>query len=129
MFCTCIYFADIGSFDGEEMLEPPHDLGVDPDDDQDMADAKDHDQEVGGERHAPHAGAAVPPFSRHGRPDTQYTMDFFNQLSALIIEAGIRPAHYIDIQVDDRLLRMWRGMSCDMYNLMQHVVGATTIVT
>ena len=68
--CTCIYFADIGSFDGEEMPEPPHDPGVDPDDDdQDMADVEDdHDEdEVGAaERHDPTHGALVPPFSRRG---------------------------------------------------------------
>ena len=45
MLCTCIYFADIGSFYGEEMSVPPHDPGVDPDDDdQDMAHVEDdHD--------------------------------------------------------------------------------------
>ena len=75
MLCTCIYFADIGSFDGEEILEPAHDPSVDPDDDQDMEDAKDHDQEVRGEIHAPHAGTPVPPFSRRGRLDTQYRME------------------------------------------------------
>ena len=71
MLCTCIYFADIGSFDGEEMPGPPHDLGVDPDgDDEEMGDAPedDHDQdEVGAtERHSPAHGASVPPFARRG---------------------------------------------------------------
>ena len=56
------------------MSGPPHDLGVDPDDDQCMADAEDHDQEAGAERHAP-AGASVPPFARRGQPDTRYRMD------------------------------------------------------
>ena len=51
MLCTCIYFPNIGSFDGEDMLTTPHDLGVDPDDDQDMPDAKDH--EAGAKRPAP----------------------------------------------------------------------------
>ena len=129
MLCTCIYFADIGSFDGEEMSKPPHDPGVDPDDDQDMADTEAHDQEVDGERHAPHAGALVLPFSRHGRPNIRYRMELRDQLSALIVEAGIRPAHYRDIQADDRLIRMWRGMLHDMYSLMRHVVGATIAVT
>ena len=55
-------------------------------------------------------------------------MELGNQLSALIVEASIRPAHYRDTQVDDRLLRMWKGMPRDMYSLMQHVVGATTMV-
>ena len=41
---------------------PPNDIGVDPDDDQGMPDAEDH-QEVGAERHAP-TDAPVPPFSR-----------------------------------------------------------------
>ena len=108
MLCTCIYFAYIGSFHGEEMSEPPHDPGVDPDDDQDMADAKDHDQdEVSVERHPPN-GASVPPFARHGRPETRYRMEFDNQLNALIVKVGINPAHYKDIHVDDRLLQMWR---------------------
>ena len=66
MLCTCIYFADIDSFDGKEMPEPPHDPGVDPDDDQDMADVEAHDQEAGGERHASHVGASIPPFARRG---------------------------------------------------------------
>ena len=86
------------------MLEPPHDPGVDPDGDQDMADAKAHDQEATGERHAPHAGASVLPFARRSRPDTRYRMDLGDQLSALIVEAGIKPSHYRDIQDDDRLL-------------------------
>ena len=55
LFCTCIYFAYIGSFDGEDMPAPPHDLSVDLDDDQDMPDVEDH-QEAGTERPAP-AGA------------------------------------------------------------------------
>ena len=72
MLCTCIYFGDIGSFDGEDMLAPPHDLGVDPDDDQGMPDAEDY-QEASAKRHAP-ASAPVPPFARHGRLDTRYMM-------------------------------------------------------
>ena len=111
------------------MPEPPHDPGVDPDDDQDMAYANDHDQEVGGERHAPHAGAPVLPFARRGRPNTRYRMELRDQLSALIVEAGIRHTHYRDIQVDDRLIKIWRGMPRDMYNLMRHVIGATADVT
>ena len=69
MLCTYIYFADIGSFDGKEMPDPPHDPGVDPDDDLDMADAEDdHDQDEAGasERHAPAHGAPVLPFARRG---------------------------------------------------------------
>jgi len=47
------------------MSGPPHDAGVDPDDDQNMADVEDHDQdEASAERHAP-VGAPMPPFSRH----------------------------------------------------------------
>ena len=70
MLCTCIYFADIGSFDGDEMPDPPHDLGFEPNDyDQEMADAL--EDEVGGasercvDHPTPH-GAPVPPFSRRG---------------------------------------------------------------
>ena len=48
------------------------------------------------ERHAP-AGVSVLPFSRHGRFDTRYRMELGDQLSALIVEAGIRSAHYRDI--------------------------------
>ena len=113
------------------MSDPPHDPGVDPDDNQDMADGKDdHDQDEAdaAERHAPAHGALVPPFARHGRPETRYRMELGNQLSALIVEASIRPAHYRDIQVDDRMLRMWRGIPRDMYSLMQHVVGVTTAI-
>ena len=127
MLCTCIFFAEIGSFDGEEMLDPPHDPSVDPNDDQGMPYVDDH-QEASVERPAP-AGAPVLPFARRGRIDARYRMELGNQLSAFIVEAGIRPAHYRDIQANDRLLWMWRGTSCDMYNLMWHVVGATIVVT
>ena len=106
MLCTCIYFVDIGSFDGEEMPEPLHDPGVNPDDDQDMADTEAHDQEASGERHDPHADAPVPPFARRSRPDTRYRMELGDQLSALIVEAGIMPANMRDIQADGRLLHM-----------------------
>ena len=122
--CTCIYFADIGSFDGEDMLAPQHDPGVDPDDDQDMPDAEDH-QEVCAERPAP-VGAVVPPFARRGQLDSRYRMELGDQLTTLIVEAGIWPANMRDIQADGRQLHMRRGMSRDMYNLMWHVVGAMT---
>ena len=112
MLCTCIYFAEIGYFDGDDMSSPPLNPGVDPDDDQGMLDAEDH-QEVG---------------ARHGQLDARYRMELGDQLSALIIEAGIRPAHYRDIQGDDRLLHMWRGLPRDMYSLMRHVVGVMTTV-
>ena len=128
MLCTCIYFADIGSFDGEDMPTPPHNPGVDlGDHDQGMPDVEDH-QEASAERPAP-AGAPVPHFARRGLLDTRYRMELGDQLTALIVEAGIRPAHMRDIQADGRLLHMWRGMTRDMYNLMRHVVGATTLVT
>ena len=107
MLCTCIYFADIGFFDGKEMSGPPHDPSVDPGDDEGMPNAKGHEEGAGAERHAP-AGTPVPPFSRHGRPDTSYMMELGDQLSALIVEVGIRPTHYRDIQADDRLIQMWR---------------------
>ena len=119
MLCTCIYFADIGSYDGEEMPPPPPDPVVDLDD----LDAEDQ-QEAGAERPAP-VGALM-----HCQlNDARYKVNFGNQISALIVKVGIRPAHYRDIEADDRLLRMWRGMPRDMYNLMQHVVGATTLAT
>ena len=125
MLCTCIYFVDIGSFDGDEMPDLPHDLGVDLDDyDQEMADLSYDEADGAAERRvdpAPH-GAPVSPFARRGRPETRY-------LCGLILDAGIRPAHFREIQGDDRLIRMWRGMSHDMYSLMRHVVGATTGVT
>ena len=108
------------------MLTPPHDPGVDPDDDQDMLDVDDH--EAGVERTAP-AAVPVPPFSRHGRLDSRYRMELDDQLTALIFEVGIRPATMRDIHADGRLLHMWRGMPRDMYKLMRHVVGATTLVT
>ena len=72
MLCTGIYFAKIGSFDGVDMSAPPHDLGVDPDDDKGMPDAEDH-QEAGLERPDP-VGVPVLPFSRRGRLDTRYRM-------------------------------------------------------
>ena len=68
MLCTCIYSANIGSFDGEEMPAPPHDRGVDPNDGQGMLDTKDH-QETSAERPAL-TRAPVVPFARCGRLDS-----------------------------------------------------------
>ena len=56
-------------------------------------------------------------------------MELGNQLNTFIVEVGIRSTHYRDIQANNSLLWMWRGMSRDMYNLMWHVVGAMTTVT
>ena len=102
MLCTCIYFAYIGTFDGDEMLDPPHDPGVDPDDyDQEMADVP-HQDEVGGvaerraDPHVPH-GAPILPFARRGRPETRYWMDLGSQLCGLISDVLIRPTHYGEI--------------------------------
>ena len=101
MLCTCIYFADIGSFDGDEMLDTPHDPSVDPDDyNQKIADAP-NQEEAGGitERCAdpvPH-GAPVPSFSRRGRPEARYRMELGRQLCGLISHVGIMPAHYKEI--------------------------------
>ena len=107
------------------MPDPPHDPGVDPDDfDQEMANALDDRDDP----HVPH-GAPVPPFARRGQLETRYRMELGNQLYGLISDAGIGPAHYREIQGDDRLLWMWKGMLRDMYGLMRHVVGATTAVT
>ena len=64
--CTCIYFVDIGSFDGKEMPPPPPDpVHVDL-----HEDAK--------------AGA--------NQSDTNYKMELADQLISLFDEAGIRPA-------------------------------------
>ena len=126
MLCTYIYFSNIGSFDGEDMSTPPNDPGVDPDEDQDMLNAEDH--EASAERPTP-VGVSVPPFSRRGRLDSRYRMELGDQITALIIEAGIRPANMRDIQTDGRMLHMWRGMTRDMYNLMCQVIGATIAVT
>ena len=109
------------------MPAPPHDPCVDLDDDQDIPDAEDH-QEVGAERPTP-TGAPVPPFARHSRLDNRYRMELGDQLIALFFEAGICPTDFRDIEVDDRLLQMWRDMPHDMYILMRHVVGVTTAFT
>ena len=115
------------------MSDPPHDPGVNPDDyDQEMVDAPPED-EAGGtterrvDHHVPH-GAPVPPFARCCRPKTRYQMELGSQLCGLISDAGIRPTHYRDIQVDDRLFQMWRGMPRDFFTLMRDVVGATSLV-
>ena len=126
MLCTCIYFADIGSFNGKNTLTPSNDLGVDADDDQDMVDVEDH--EVGADKPAP-ASAPVPPFARRSRPDSRFRLELGDQLCAFFVEVGVRPATMRDIRADGRLVHMWRGMPRDMYNLMRHVVGATTLVT
>ena len=57
--------------------------------------------------------------------DGTYRMKLVSQLISLFDEAGICPTDFRDIEVDDRLLHMWRGMLCDMYSLMRHVVGVT----
>ena len=41
LLCTYIYFVEIGSFVDDETPLPPNDPGVDPDDDQEMADMED----------------------------------------------------------------------------------------
>ena len=79
MLCNCIYFADIGSFDGKDMLAPLHDPDVDPDDNQAIPYAEDH-QEAGAKRDTL-AGASVPPFARCGQLDSRYRMDLGNQLT------------------------------------------------
>ena len=56
------------------MPAPPHDPGVDPDDDQAMPDVENH-QEAGAERPAP-AGAPILPFARRGRLDSRLRMEF-----------------------------------------------------
>ena len=106
------------------MLAPPHDPDLDPNEDQGMPDAEDH-HEAGAERPAP-AGA---PVRGQRLSDARYRMELGDQLIALIVEASIRPANMRDIQADGRLLHMWRGMLCDMYSLMRHVIGAKTLVT
>ena len=47
--CVLVYILQtLGLFDGDEMSDPPHDLGVDPDDyDHEMADAPDQDEADG----------------------------------------------------------------------------------
>ena len=100
MFCTYIYFTNFGSFDGDAMLVPPNDLGVDLDDDQDVADAEDH--EAGANILRPH-GALVSPFSRR-RLDSRLRMELGNQLCALFVEVGVKPATMREIQVDARLV-------------------------
>ena len=127
MLCTCIYFADIGSFDGEEIPPPPPDLGVDPhDEDEGMPDIAEDNQEVGPDQRPTLVGGLV-----RGRrlSDARYRMELGDKIIALIVEAGIKPANFRDIEADDRLLRMWRGMPRDMYSLMWHVVGVTTTFT
>ena len=81
---------------------PQNDPGVDLDDDQDMLDVDDH--EAGAKRLAP-VGAPILPFSRRGRLNARYRMELGDQISALIVEVGFRPAHYRDIHVDDSLER------------------------
>ena len=119
MLCTCIYFADIGSYDGEEMPPPPHDPVVDLDD----IDAEDQQEASADDQRPAPAGA---PARGQCMSDARYRMELGDQLNAFLVEAGIFPIYFTDIEADDRLLQMWRGMSRDMYSLMRHVVGVTT---
>lgn len=108
------------------MLPPPPDPGVDPDDyDEGMPDVEDDNQEASADQRP--APASAPVCSRLG--DARYRMELAYQLIELIFEANIKPAHYRDIEANDRLLRMWRGMTRDMYSLMRHVVGVMTNFT
>ena len=111
------------------MSPPPPDPVVDLDDDAEgmMPDiAREDQQEAGTDQRLAPAGAPT-----HGRrmSDARYRMELGDQLSAFLVEAGIRPADFKDIEADDKLLQMWRGMPHDMYSLMQHVIGVTTAFT
>ena len=88
MLCTYIYFANIGSFDGDEMPPPPNDLGLDPDDDQDMADAED---QAGEDTPGPHVAQVSTSVARR-RPDTRFRMELGDQLCALLVEGEVMPA-------------------------------------
>ena len=44
------------------------------------------------------------------------------------MEEGVRSATIREIQEDDRMIEMWRGMPRDMLTLMWHVIGATGLV-
>ena len=83
--CNYIYFTDIGSFFGVEMPPPPNDPSVDPDDDQEMADAEDQ----AGDRPGPHDQAHVPAGVRR-RLDTQFRMDLGDQICQLLVEEEFR---------------------------------------
>ena len=128
MLCTCIYFADIGSYDGEEMPPPPPDPVVDLDEDAEgmMPDITEDQQEAGVDQRPAPVGALA-----WGRrlSDARYRMELGDQLIALFVEAGINPTYFRYIEADDRLLQMWRGMPRDMYSLMWHVIGVTTNFT
>ena len=108
------------------MLQAAHLARSEVNDDQDMAYVEDH--EAGADRPAP-AGASVPPFARHGRLDSRLRMELGDQICALFVVVGVRPATMRGIHDNGRLVHMLRGMPLDMYNLMQYVVGATTLVT
>ena len=103
---------------------PPNDLDVDPDDDQEMGDVED---QANADKPSPH-GALVPPFVRR-RPDSRLRMELGDQLCALFLEVGVRPTTMREIQVDARLVQMWRGMLRDMFTLMRNVIEATSLVT
>ena len=60
-----------------------------------MPDAEDH-EEASAERPSL-AGAPVPPFARHDRLNNKFRMELGDQLTALIVEAGIRPTNMRDI--------------------------------
>ena len=103
-------------------MPPPPDPVVDLDD----LDAEDQ-KEAGADdqRHAP-VGA---PARGRCMSDARYRMELGDQLISFLVEAGIHPIDFRDIEADDRLLQMWRGMSRDIYSLMRHVIGLTTAFT
>ena len=110
------------------MSPPPPDLVVDLDDDAEgmIPDiAREDQQEAGTNQRLAPAGVSA---SGRRLSDATYKMELDDQINAFIVEVGIRPANMRDIQDDGRLLHMWRGMLRDMYNLMQHGIGATTLV-
>ena len=84
------------------MPPPPPNLVVDLDD----LDAEDQ-QEAGVDQRPTPPGA-----SARGRrmSDARYKMELGDQLIALLVEASIRPTDFTNIEADDRLLQMWRGM-------------------
>ena len=99
MFCSYIYIENIGSFDGDDMPGPRNDLVVDPDDDRDIVVTKDHEADAD---RPTRVCAPVPPFARC-RLENRLRMELGDQLYALIIKVGVKPAIMRDIQADGRL--------------------------
>ena len=55
-------------------------------------------------------------------------MEYYDQLSRLLVEEGVHPARARDIKENPRLLELFSDFLCDMMSLMCDFVGDTILL-